>query len=627
MNLAKKDLFYSKGMKIAMHSELGSNAWFRGGEDIKYTRNKFTNSRKPFYILSFTYEFLYNNVTVSIAFAEPYSYTDIKRDIEYFEKIANKKYKFIRELLCTTVGGCNCEIITFTSNKVPNENKKVAILTSRVHPGETVGSWMMKGILEFLTSGSSIADLLLEKYIFKIVPCLNPDGVIQGNYRCSLSGSDLNRKYVNPSSILHPAIYYTKLMVRNLSNPIAFYCDLHGHSKKKDVFVYGNTGEDLFEYKIFPYILSKINSFFSFKSSKFSVNKSKASTARIAMWRELHIPTVYTIEASFYGPSSEQRHFDSNDLMKMGHSICHALLLYSNSKEIPELKSGNLKEVNLLKRIIAEFKVDPEVSVNDESDSSGSDSNPPENEADMDEIINSISSRRKLRNEIKNSFMKKSMPMNIQVNEEINVIKGVEKTNESKSIVKNITLNEKPKLIPLKNSNKYVKVNPTMISFHRKKTDYNDSPHNTGEQRSVLKKAKSTLFKKASKNKSIIYDNETSMIQKYRSKEINLIPKTSTNMFNATCKNPFPNTKSITETTKGKNNHKYTNVTEQNMDNEINNEIHIEEKKIHKDQSLTSNLKGLFEYKDISKNPINIGMELNKYKRNYVDFFGFIEFA
>ncbi len=34
---------------------------------------------------------------------------------------------------------------------------------------------------------------LRDKYVFKIVPMLNPDGVITGNYRCSLGGYDLNR--------------------------------------------------------------------------------------------------------------------------------------------------------------------------------------------------------------------------------------------------------------------------------------------------------------------------------------------------------------------------------------------------------------------------------------------------
>lgn len=39
---------------------------------------------------------------------------------------------------------------------------------------------------------------------------INIDGVINGNFRCDLSGVDLNRNWKNPSSILHPQIYSIK---------------------------------------------------------------------------------------------------------------------------------------------------------------------------------------------------------------------------------------------------------------------------------------------------------------------------------------------------------------------------------------------------------------------------------
>jgi murein tripeptide amidase MpaA len=52
----------------------------------------------------------------------------------------------------------------------------------------------MEGIIEYLISNDdSNANLLRNKFVFKIVPMMNPDGVIVGNYRCSLAGLDLNR--------------------------------------------------------------------------------------------------------------------------------------------------------------------------------------------------------------------------------------------------------------------------------------------------------------------------------------------------------------------------------------------------------------------------------------------------
>ena len=53
---------------------------------------------------------------------------------------------------------------------------------------------MMDGVLNFLTSEDPEAHLLREHYVFKVIPMLNPDGVVNGNYRCSLAGSDLNRR-------------------------------------------------------------------------------------------------------------------------------------------------------------------------------------------------------------------------------------------------------------------------------------------------------------------------------------------------------------------------------------------------------------------------------------------------
>lgn len=89
------------------------------------------------------------------------------------------------------------------------------VLTARVHPGETVGSWMMRGALNFLTDPvDEDAALLRDNFIFKLIPMLNPDGVTNGNYRCSLAGCDLNRRWKFPSKTLHPTIYHTKKLAK-----------------------------------------------------------------------------------------------------------------------------------------------------------------------------------------------------------------------------------------------------------------------------------------------------------------------------------------------------------------------------------------------------------------------------
>ena len=47
---------------------------------------------------------------------------------------------------------------------------------------------------------------MLNFYTFYIVPMINPDGVIAGNFRTSLSGQDLNRKFDEISNPIYPEI-------------------------------------------------------------------------------------------------------------------------------------------------------------------------------------------------------------------------------------------------------------------------------------------------------------------------------------------------------------------------------------------------------------------------------------
>ena len=62
-------------------------------------------------------------------------------------------------------------------------DEKVVFLTGRVHPGESPSSWVMRGVIHYLTGETDTAVHLRNVFIFKIVPMMNPDGVIVGNTR------------------------------------------------------------------------------------------------------------------------------------------------------------------------------------------------------------------------------------------------------------------------------------------------------------------------------------------------------------------------------------------------------------------------------------------------------------
>jgi hypothetical protein len=100
----------------------------------------------------------------------------------------------------------------------------------------------MHGIIDFLTGDSIEAAQLREKYVFKLIPMLNPDGVVNGNNRCDISGLDLNRCWSDPSRDKHPTIFHAKELIKKVKaqRAVGLVLDLHGHSKLEGVFVYGN---------------------------------------------------------------------------------------------------------------------------------------------------------------------------------------------------------------------------------------------------------------------------------------------------------------------------------------------------------------------------------------------------
>lgn len=192
-------------------------------------------------------------------------------------------------------------------------------MSSRVHPGETNSQYMIQGVIEFILSNDPVAVELRNRFIFKILPILNPDGVIHGNYRSSLMGVDLNRRWKNPSKFLHPTIYYAKSLIKfyNIlgyqpdsdSGGVVFSCDMHGHSRNMNVFMYAcrNFGDENTVRLPNQYIWNIPESvihfcpIFSTNNCKMALEKDKDTTARIVLFKEFGIQNSYTLEATFFG--------------------------------------------------------------------------------------------------------------------------------------------------------------------------------------------------------------------------------------------------------------------------------------------------------------------------------------
>ena len=71
------------------------------------------------------------------------------------------------------------------------ELKSIVVVMGRQHPGEAVGSWMMEGFLNSLSSHPHYSDFIS----WVVIPMLNIDGVILGNNRTGILGHDFNRNW------------------------------------------------------------------------------------------------------------------------------------------------------------------------------------------------------------------------------------------------------------------------------------------------------------------------------------------------------------------------------------------------------------------------------------------------
>ncbi|XP_017783934.1 PREDICTED: cytosolic carboxypeptidase 2-like [Nicrophorus vespilloides] len=367
VNLSKEDSLYAEGMRPLLYSEkdaqLHSIGWRRCGDNITYFCNDNGTPEDPdqqsTYTLTFTLEFPHEGDTVYFAHSYPYTYSDLQ---DYLLSIAAHPVKSTfttLRLLCKTLAGNNVYYVTITTppgNENPkNKKKKAIVITARVHPGETPSSWMMHGFLDFLTSDSGPAKELRDNFIFKLVPMLNPDGVIVGNNRCSLTGKDLNRQYRTVIRETYPSIWYTKLMIRRLIEEcgVAMYCDLHAHSRKHNIFMFGcecRKGVDrkLHE-QVFPLMLHKnAADKFCFENCKFKIQKCKEGTGRVVMWM-MGISNSFTMEASFGGTTIGGRaetHFNTLDYEQMGRSFCQTLLDFYDSD--PRKEKLRIKIINRL---------------------------------------------------------------------------------------------------------------------------------------------------------------------------------------------------------------------------------------------------------------------------------------
>ncbi|XP_070591061.1 cytosolic carboxypeptidase-like protein 5 isoform X6 [Erythrolamprus reginae] len=242
VNMNKQTKLYSQGMTPLVKTVPIKPRWERIRERPSY------EMADTQFVLSFVHRFLdCRGATTYFAFCYPFSYTDCQDtltqlDVHFAEcrHLSPSSYLdaiyYHRELLCYSLDKLRVDLLTITSchgmqetrearleKLFPDKNtprphcfagKRVFFLSSRVHPGETPSSFVFNGFLEFiLREEDPRAQMLRRMFVFKLIPMLNPDGVMRGHYRTDARGVNLNRQYLNPDADLHPAVYGAKAVM------------------------------------------------------------------------------------------------------------------------------------------------------------------------------------------------------------------------------------------------------------------------------------------------------------------------------------------------------------------------------------------------------------------------------
>ena len=362
INQTRSPDFYKKGMKPFIYSIKDGN-WKSNVSNIKVLKvpmksqysynislkeNKSEEENSPqgikfLYTVSFTHTFANDDDKVYFAYAKPYTFTRLNNFLKTIEnnlasttwklpevKIERDNIFYKREILCYTLGGVPMYSLIITDKKMfvkENVKKQYIVITARVHSSETPGSFKVEGIVKFLLSKDNVAEQLRNEFVFLIVPMLNPDGVILGNHRCSLGGYDLNRCWENPCFSSQPTIFSIKQRLQSLislGEKIVFYCDLHGHSKELNSFLYAchsalsNNPGSWTRVHLFPRLLARNSPLFAYHQCSFRIEPDRLSTGRIVAWRGFKIENSFTLETSIYGylynkeikPFSEKNYFN-----------------------------------------------------------------------------------------------------------------------------------------------------------------------------------------------------------------------------------------------------------------------------------------------------------------------------
>lgn len=170
--------------------------------------------------------------SVFFAYFEPYS---LVRHQNLIAEV-NASGLASHEILGFTNENRSIDLLTF--GDINDKSKQKIWFTARQHPGETMAQWFMEGIIHrLMEEADPVTKNLLKKYVFLLIPNMNPDGSFNGNLRTNSLGVNLNREWLNPSVKKSPEVYYTVKKMKE--SGVDMFFDIHGDESIPYIFTAG----------------------------------------------------------------------------------------------------------------------------------------------------------------------------------------------------------------------------------------------------------------------------------------------------------------------------------------------------------------------------------------------------
>ena len=125
--------------------------------------------------------------------------------------------------------------------EVGGKQKDTVVILGRQHPPEVTGALALFPFVDVLLGEDEIAKAFRERFFIVVIPMINPDGVVHGNWRLNQQGIDTNRDwgpFTQPETV---AVY--NYLANLMKTGHQFYLGLDFHSTKGNYF-YTQKNED-----------------------------------------------------------------------------------------------------------------------------------------------------------------------------------------------------------------------------------------------------------------------------------------------------------------------------------------------------------------------------------------------